>query len=120
MIKSLHRYFPMLADRKLEYAWGGPIDASATHLPHVVSLPSGRAFAAFGYTGNGVGPSQMVGRSLASLVLDRRDEYQALAFHRTCVGPDQGPAGAVPLGWRSDDPRGDRPQGRGRTDRPER
>lgn len=80
VIKSLHRYFPMLADRKLEYAWGGPIDASATHLPHVVSLPSGRAFAAFGYTGNGVGPSQMVGRSLASLVLDRRDEYQALPF----------------------------------------
>jgi glycine/D-amino acid oxidase-like deaminating enzyme len=80
VIKSLHRYFPMLADRQIDYAWGGPIDASATHLPHVVSLPSGRAFAAFGYTGNGVGPSQMVGRSLASLVLDRRDEYRDLPF----------------------------------------
>lgn len=80
VIESLRRYFPMLADRRLEYAWGGPIDASASHLPHVVSLPSGRAFAAFGYTGNGVGPSQMVGRSLASLVLDRRDEYGNLPF----------------------------------------
>ena len=80
VIKSLKRYFPILADRKFEYAWGGPIDASATHLPHVVELPSGRAFAAFGYTGNGVGPSQMVGRSLTSLVLDRRDEYSELAF----------------------------------------
>ena len=80
VIEGLRRYFPMLADRKLEYAWGGPIDASATHLPHVVELPSGRAFAAFGYTGNGVGPSQMVGRSLASLALDRRDEYSELAF----------------------------------------
>lgn len=80
VIKGFRRYFPMLADCKIEYAWGGPIDASATHLPHVVELPSGRAFAAFGYTGNGVGPSQMVGRSLASLVLDRRDEYSGLAF----------------------------------------
>lgn len=80
VIEGLRRYFPMLADRKLEYAWGGPIDASATHMPHVVKLPSGRAFAAFGYTGNGVGPSQMVGRSLASLVLDRDDEYAELAF----------------------------------------
>ncbi len=32
------------------------------------------AFAAAGYTGNGVGPSHMVGRTLASLALDRRDE----------------------------------------------
>lgn len=80
VIKGLRRYFPMLADRRLDYAWGGPIDASATHLPHVVALPSGRSFAAFGYTGNGVGPSQMVGRSLASLVLDRRDGYGTLPF----------------------------------------
>ncbi|MBN8868362.1 MAG: FAD-dependent oxidoreductase [Solirubrobacterales bacterium] len=80
VISGLRRYFPMLADRRIDYAWGGPIDASATHLPHVVELPSGRAFAAFGYTGNGVGPSQMVGRSLASLALDRRDEYSELAF----------------------------------------
>ena len=80
VIANLRRYFPMLSDRRIEYAWGGPIDASATHLPHVVELPSGRTFAAFGYTGNGVGPSQMVGRSLASLALDRRDEYSELAF----------------------------------------
>ena len=40
-------------------------------------LPGGRAFAAAGYTGNGVGPSHMVGRTLASLALDRRDEHPA-------------------------------------------
>ncbi len=80
VIAGLKRYFPMLADRRIEYAWGGPIDASATHLPHVVEMPSGRSFAAFGYTGNGVGPSQMVGRALSSLALDQRDEYSGLAF----------------------------------------
>lgn len=78
--KDLREYFPQLVDRKLEYAWGGPIDASASHLPHVVALPSGRTFSAFGYTGNGVGPSQMVGRILASCVLDREDEYSSLAM----------------------------------------
>ena len=40
----------------------------------------GRTFAAAGYTGNGVGPSYMVGRTLASLALDRRDEYSRLPF----------------------------------------
>ena len=43
-------------------------------------LPGGRAFAAAGYTGNGVGPSHMVGRILASLALDRRDEHSRLPF----------------------------------------
>ncbi len=86
VIQALRRYFPMLADRRLDYAWGGPIDASATHLPHVVRMPSGRAFAAFGYTGNGVGPSQLVGRTLASLALDRRDRYTALPFVETPAG----------------------------------
>lgn len=77
---ALREYFPGLADRRLDHAWGGPIDASATHLPHVVKLPSGRGFAAFGYTGNGVGPSQMVGRSLASLAIGREDRYSSLAL----------------------------------------
>ena len=43
-------------------------------------LRGSRAFAAAGYTGNGVGPSHMVGRTLASLALDRRDEPSRLAF----------------------------------------
>jgi glycine/D-amino acid oxidase-like deaminating enzyme len=78
--QGLREYFPALEGRELEYAWGGPIDASASHLPHAVTLPSGRAFAAFGYTGNGVGPSQMIGRCLASCALERRDRYSSLAL----------------------------------------
>lgn len=78
--RNLLEYFPGLAGRELEYAWGGPIDASATHLPSAVVLPSGRAFAAFGYTGNGVGPSQMLGRCLAARTLGREDRYSSLAL----------------------------------------
>jgi glycine/D-amino acid oxidase-like deaminating enzyme len=76
----LYDYFPGLRGRRLTHAWGGPIDASPTHLPGVTSLPGDRAFAAAGYTGNGVGPSNMVGRTLASLALDRRDDPSRLAF----------------------------------------
>jgi len=73
-------YFPGLEGSALTHAWGGPIDASPTHLPLVLPLRGGRAFAAAGYTGNGVGPSHMVGRTLASLALDRRDGPSRLAF----------------------------------------
>jgi len=76
----LHDYFPQLRGRRITHAWGGPIDASPTHLPAITTLGQGRAFVAAGYTGNGVGPSNMVGRTLASLALDRSDEHTHLAF----------------------------------------
>ncbi|MCW2989313.1 MAG: dependent oxidoreductase, partial [Solirubrobacterales bacterium] len=76
----LYAFFPGLAGRPIAHAWGGPIDASPTHLPLVLPLAGGRAFVAAGYTGNGVGPSHMVGRTLASLALDLRDEPSRLAF----------------------------------------
>ncbi len=78
--QRLHAYFPGLGGRRLTHAWGGPIDVSPTHLPLVAPLPGSRSFVAAGYTGNGVGPSYMVGRILASLALDRRDEYSRLPF----------------------------------------
>jgi glycine/D-amino acid oxidase-like deaminating enzyme len=76
--RHLLRFFPQLEGRSIEHAWGGPIDVSPTHVPNVVSLPGGRAFAAFGYTGNGVGPTHLFGQILARLALDRRDELTAL------------------------------------------
>jgi glycine/D-amino acid oxidase-like deaminating enzyme len=78
--ERLRAYFPAVEGRKLTHAWGGPIDVSPTHLPLVMPLRGGRAFVAAGYTGNGVGPSNMVGRTMASLALDRSDEHSRLAF----------------------------------------
>jgi glycine/D-amino acid oxidase-like deaminating enzyme len=79
-ILHMSGFFPGLQGRKITHAWGGPIDASPTHLPLVRPLRGDRAFAAAGYTGNGVGPSHMVGRTLASLALERHDEPSRLAF----------------------------------------
>ncbi len=91
----LWEYFPGLESKALTHAWGGPIDASPTHLPLVLPLRGGRAFAAAGYTGNGVGPSHMVGRTLASLALDRRDEHSSLAF----VDPSPPKVPPEPFHW---------------------
>jgi glycine/D-amino acid oxidase-like deaminating enzyme len=91
----LRDYFPALAGRRITHAWGGPIDVSPTHLPMVVPLRGNRAFLAAGFTGNGVGPSRMVGRTLASLALDRRDDHSRLAF----VDPAPQPVPPEPLHW---------------------
>jgi glycine/D-amino acid oxidase-like deaminating enzyme len=91
----LREYFPGLAGKRLTHAWGGPIDVSPTHIPIVVPLAGSRSFAAAGYTGNGVGPSHMVARTLASLALDRRDEHSSLPF----VDPDPQRVPPEPLHW---------------------
>jgi glycine/D-amino acid oxidase-like deaminating enzyme len=80
----LRSFFPGLEGRRITHAWGGPIDVSPTHLPAAVRVGSDRVYGVFGYTGNGVGPSLMLGRIAASLALDRRDEHSRLAL----VDPD--------------------------------
>jgi glycine/D-amino acid oxidase-like deaminating enzyme len=77
--RHLVRFFPALEGRRIEQAWGGPIDVSPSHLPVVGEIEDG-LHCAFGYTGHGVGPSYMVGRSLASLALGRDDEPARLAY----------------------------------------
>jgi glycine/D-amino acid oxidase-like deaminating enzyme len=74
----LRAYFPTLEGRRLTHAWGGPIDVSPTHLPVVVPLDGGRALVAAGYTGNGVGPSHLGGKILASLALHADDGFTRL------------------------------------------
>jgi glycine/D-amino acid oxidase-like deaminating enzyme len=91
----LRDYFPALVGRRIEHAWGGPVDVSPTHIPMVVPLRGSRSFLAAGFTGNGVGPSHMVGRTLASLALDRRDEHSRLAF----VDPSPQRVPPEPLHW---------------------
>jgi glycine/D-amino acid oxidase-like deaminating enzyme len=76
--RDLVRLFPQLERRRITHAWGGPIDVSPAHVPHVGELPGGPVQFAFGYTGNGVGPSHLVGRVLAARALDRRDEASRL------------------------------------------
>ena len=57
--------FPPLEGRAITHAWGGPIDVSPSHLPQIGSLADGPVHYAFGYTGNGVGPSHLAGRILS-------------------------------------------------------
>lgn len=71
---GLRRLFPSLRDVRIEDAWGGPIDISADHLPWVSQLGDRRIHAAHGYSGNGVGPSLVLGRVLAARALERADD----------------------------------------------
>jgi glycine/D-amino acid oxidase-like deaminating enzyme len=87
---GLLRLFPALGGRRITHAWGGPIDVSPSHIPQIGTLPGAPVHFAFGFTGNGVGPTQMAARVLASLALDRRDDHSRLPI------VEAGPGALVP------------------------
>ena len=94
--RHLERIFPGVRGRGIAHAWGGPIDVSPSHIPQIGSFPGAPVHYAFGFTGNGVGPSHLAGRALASLALDRRDEHSRLPI----VGSEAGAwVPPEPLAW---------------------
>jgi glycine/D-amino acid oxidase-like deaminating enzyme len=93
---ALARLFPGIEGRRITHAWGGPIDVSPSHIPQIGTLPDAPVHFAFGYTGNGVGPSNLAGRALASLALGRADDLTRLPI----VGADAGAwVPPEPLAW---------------------
>ena len=76
--EGLRRWFPSLADVRIEDAWGGPIDITDDHRPWFGTLPGGRVHFGLGYSGNGVAPAVVGGRILAALAAGRgRDDESA-------------------------------------------
>ncbi|HEX2755534.1 MAG TPA: FAD-dependent oxidoreductase [Candidatus Limnocylindrales bacterium] len=76
--EGLRRWFPSLADVRIEDAWGGPIDITDDHRAWFGSRPGGRIHHGLGYSGNGVAPAILGGRILAALATGRgRDDVAA-------------------------------------------
>jgi hypothetical protein len=74
--EDFRRYYPALADVPVTHDWSGPIDRTPNSLPLLGRL-GGREHIVYGvgWSGNGVGPSVVGGKILASLVLGRDDEW---------------------------------------------
>ena len=80
---GLRDLLPALADARIDARWSGPIDVAADKLPRFGTIPGTRIHYGAGYSGNGVGPSWLGGRILASLALGEQDEWTALPLvHR--------------------------------------
>jgi len=75
--------YPELGKVRAADSWMGPIDRSKSGLPYFGAL-DGRpdVFHAVGYSGNGVGPSYLAGKILASLALEQKDEWSQCGLVR--------------------------------------
>jgi glycine/D-amino acid oxidase-like deaminating enzyme len=74
--------YPSLAAVPIAASWTGPIDRAHDGLPFFVALGRPDLLAGAGYSGNGVGPSLLGGRILASLALGRDDEWSRCGLVR--------------------------------------
>ncbi|HWH96291.1 MAG TPA: FAD-binding oxidoreductase [Baekduia sp.] len=73
---GFRRWFPQLADVRLTHAWGGAVDRAPLHLPFAGSLGDHETVHyATGFSGNGVGPSALLGRMVGRRALGMDDEY---------------------------------------------
>jgi glycine/D-amino acid oxidase-like deaminating enzyme len=71
--------YPDYGDVETPISWSGPVDRSADGLPLLGALPNhDNILFGIGWSGNGLGPSRMGGRILASLALGETNEWTTL------------------------------------------
>jgi putative aminophosphonate oxidoreductase len=83
-ISAWLRYlYTFLAEGRMATSWTGPIDRTLDGLPFFTTLGRPDLVCGAGYSGNGVGPSVMGGRILASLALGLDDEWSRCGLVRS-------------------------------------
>jgi len=76
IVADMQRMLPRLKSAGIDWAWGGPIDRSQHGMPWVGGIGRHRNIHyGVGYAGNGVVPSHVIGRTLASVTLGLDDDY---------------------------------------------
>ncbi len=81
--ETFREALPQLDDIRFEHRWGGPIAATGRFVPFVGWTGADRRILhAAGYTGHGVGPSTLIGKTAADLLMDRQTDRTELIFVR--------------------------------------
>ncbi len=78
----LRALYPSLRAVPIASSWSGPIDRTVDGLPFFCTLGRPDLVIGAGYSGNGVGPSVLGGRILASLALGLDDEWSRCGLTR--------------------------------------
>jgi len=87
--------FPQLQGIRFEAAWSGPMDVDRAGVPFFFTAPSGNLPAGLGFSGHGLTPTKVGGKTLASLALGADDDWA----HLPVVGPPLTLVPPEPLRW---------------------
>ncbi|MEE9376162.1 MAG: FAD-binding oxidoreductase, partial [Rhizobiaceae bacterium] len=72
--------FPQLKNIKFEYRWGGPVSVNLDMAPEIGFIGDERVIYANGCIGHGVAITQLNGRTIADLVLEKKTELSSIWF----------------------------------------
>ncbi len=76
IVADMRAMLPATRDLAIEWRWGGPLERTQHGIPWVGVLGKYRnVHYGLGYSGNGVSASNLIGRTLASVVLGLGDDY---------------------------------------------
>lgn len=76
VIADFRRYYPRLDGVAITHDWSGPIDRTPDSLPLIGHLDARKNVCyGIGWSGNGIGPSVIGGKILASLALEKNDYW---------------------------------------------
>jgi len=66
--------FPQIRNANVTHGWGGNLAVSRKFMPHIIRNSHSKYVIAGGYGGEGVGATNLAGRTLASLILGEDNE----------------------------------------------
>jgi len=78
MRAALLHVFPQLADVRLDYFWGGPVDLTRNRLPHFGRAGASTYFAQ-GFSGQGVALAGLAGQLIAEAIAGQAERFDVFA-----------------------------------------
>lgn len=72
------KWFPMLQDVKFTHSWGGPLGVTRDWTPNVLYNKRTKIASVWGYVGQGVSTTNLTGRIVTDLILERETDITTL------------------------------------------
>ncbi|MPX95588.1 FAD-binding oxidoreductase [Salinivibrio sp. VYel6] len=76
--RRMTKVFPQLAQVKMDYHWGGMFAVTRSYMPHIAHLGND-IYTAHGYTGHGVGLTNIAGRVVAEAIDGQASRFDVFA-----------------------------------------
>ncbi len=80
------KIYPQLADKRIDYAWGGTLAVTRNRMPHFGRLGP-NVYYAQGYSGHGVAMATLAGKVIAEAISGQAEKFDALATVPTPAFP---------------------------------
>lgn len=73
--KPMSQVYPQLADKRIDFAWGGTLAVTLNRMPHFGRLGDGNIYFAQGYSGQGVAMATLAGKLIADALAGETENF---------------------------------------------